>query len=202
MTLIYYLIGGYLLGSIPFGLIIGKLRGVDVRNTGSGNIGATNVTRSAGWLAGSISMILDISKGFVPVLVASSLGFEPWQVVCIGLAVFLGHCWSVFLLFKGGKGISTSLGIVLALDWRLGLACAVVWLIIVLVWKFVSLASIITISLIPFGFLLTHFDILQFLSLIGIAIIVVIKHIPNIRRLVDGEEYKIGEKALVHVNSS
>jgi len=202
MSFYYYIIGAYLLGSIPFGLIIGKLRGIDVRDTGSGNIGATNVARSTGWLYGGFSFLLDFAKGLVPVLVGELAGFDPWQCTLIGLAVFIGHCWSVFLLFKGGKGISTTLGIIIMLDWRLGLASALLWLIIVLTWRYVSLASIITISLVPFGFLLAKFDILEFAVLVAIAVFAILKHIPNIRRLIDGEEYKFGEKALVRVNQN
>lgn len=202
MNLLYFVIGGYILGAVPFGLIIGKLRGVDVRDTGSGNIGATNVARSVGWLFGGLSFLLDFAKGLVPVLVGKLAGFDPWQCALIGLAVFIGHCWSVFLLFKGGKGISTSFGIMLVLDWRLGIACAVLWLIILLTWRYVSLTSIITISLVPFGFLLAKFDILEFAVLVAIAVFAVLKHIPNIKRLIEGEEYKFGEKALVRVNQN
>ncbi len=201
ILLLYYCIGGYILGSIPFGLIIGKLKGVDVRDVGSGNIGATNVLRSVGWLPGALTTLLDVAKGFVPVFIAGIVGFDPWQMALLGLVIFLGHCWSVFLLFKGGKGISTSLGIVLALDWRLAIAAAIVWLIIVLMWRFVSLASVMTISLVPFGFLLAHFDLLEFAVLIGIAVLAVLKHIPNIKRLSAGEEYKIGERALANVDT-
>ncbi|HOO97185.1 MAG TPA: glycerol-3-phosphate 1-O-acyltransferase PlsY [Caldisericia bacterium] len=200
MTLLYWAIAGYLVGSIPFGLIIGKLFGVDVRDHGSGNIGATNVSRTVGIIPGALSFVLDMAKGSVPVFLALYLGFEPWEAGLVGACVFLGHCWSPFLLFKGGKGISTSFGIIVALDWRLGLAAGALWLILVLLWKMVSLSSILSISLVPFGFLLAKFDLLLFAVLVGMALIAVIKHIPNIRRIIEGSEYRVGERVITNVN--
>ncbi len=192
----------YILGSVPFGLIIGKLRGIDIRVQGSGNIGATNVQRTLGWGPGLASFVLDMAKGFVPVFVASLFGYPSWMCALAGLAVLLGHCWSVFLLFKGGKGISTTLGVVAALDWRIGLLCAALWLVQLLIFRYVSLASIISASLMPFGFLLGKFD----LSLFGVAILIglidVLKHLPNIKRLQEGTEFKFGEKAIERASES
>ncbi len=192
----------YILGSVPFGLIIGKLRGIDIRIQGSGNIGATNVQRTLGWGPGLASFVLDMAKGFVPVFVASQFGYPPWMCALAGLVVLLGHCWSVFLLFKGGKGISTTLGVVAALDWRIGLLCAALWLVQLLIFRYVSLASIISASLMPFGFLLGKFD----LSLFGVAILIglidVLKHLPNIKRLQEGTEFKFGEKAIERASES
>jgi glycerol-3-phosphate acyltransferase PlsY len=187
---------GYILGAIPFGLIIGKLRGVDIRTVGSGNIGATNVQRTLGWAPAAVSFILDFAKGCVPVFLALIFGFEKWQAAAIGAAVVIGHCWSVFLLFKGGKGISTTFAVIVALDWRIGLGCLVLWLIILLLYRYVSLASIIGASVMPIGFLIVWFDLPLTGILIIIAAIAVLRHYENIKRLSAGTENKIGQKAL------
>jgi glycerol-3-phosphate acyltransferase PlsY len=194
--LFWILLGcGYLLGSIPFGLIIGKMKGVDIRREGSGNIGATNVQRTLGWFPALMSFLLDFAKGFVPVILALVFGMEKWQAAAIGATVVIGHCWSVFLLFKGGKGISTMFAVVAALDWRIGIGCLALWLAILLISRFVSLASIITASMTPFGFLIVHFNLPLFGMLALIAFIAVIKHSENIKRLASGTEYKFGQKA-------
>ena len=195
-----FLGSAYVIGSIPFGYLIAKAFGVDILQTGSGNIGATNVQRTLGWGPGLLSLILDVAKGFVPVVIVLWFGFQFWQAAAIGTAVIIGHCWSIFLLFKGGKGISTSLGVILALDWRIGLAALVLWLILLLIWRYVSLASIISASILPFGFLISRFDLKVFVVIFIFAIIDVLKHIPNIKRLMDGTEYKYGEKAITRAD--
>lgn len=187
---------GYLLGSIPFGLFIGKARGIDLRKVGSGNIGATNVQRTLGWTWASISFILDFAKGAVPVFIALALGLDKWQSAVIGAAVVIGHCWSVFLLFKGGKGISTTFAVIVALDWRIGLGGLVLWLIILLLYKYVSLASIIGAAMLPFGFFIVTFDLPLSCIILFISLVTIIRHYENIKRLKDGNESKIGQKVL------
>ncbi len=193
---------GYILGSIPFGLFIGRLKGVDIRKEGSGNIGATNVQRTLGWLPATFSFLLDFVKGFVPVILAIIFGLDIWQAAAIGAAVVAGHCWSVFLLFKGGKGISTTFAVVVALDWRIGLGCLVLWLIILLLSRYVSLASIIAASVMPFGFLIVTFNLPLFGILVIIAAIAIIKHSENMKRLAAGNERKIGQKVELNAGKS
>ncbi len=193
---------GYILGSIPFGLFIGRLKGVDIRKEGSGNIGATNVQRTLGWLPATFSFLLDFVKGFVPVILAIIFGLDIWQAAAIGAAVVAGHCWSVFLLFKGGKGISTTFAVVVALDWRVGLGCLVLWLIILLLSRYVSLASIIAASVMPFGFLIVTFNLPLFGILVIIAAIAIIKHGGNMKRLAAGNERKIGQKVELNAGQS
>jgi glycerol-3-phosphate acyltransferase PlsY len=195
--LFWILLGcGYILGAIPFGLIIGKIKGVDIRKAGSGNIGATNVQRTLGWAPAAISFVLDFAKGAVPVILALVFGLEKWQAAAIGAAVVIGHCWSVFLLFQGGKGISTTFAVVIALDWRIGLAVLVLWLTIILLYRYVSLASIIGASVLPFGFLIVTFDLPLFGVMVLIGAVAVLRHAENIKRLASGTENKIGKKAL------
>lgn len=187
---------GYVLGSIPFGLFIGKARGVDLRKVGSGNIGATNVQRTLGWTWAGLSFILDFAKGAVPVIVALLLGFEKWQSAAIGASVVIGHCWSVFLLFKGGKGISTTFAVIVTLDWRIGLGVLVMWLLILVIYKYVSLASIIGASMLPFAFFIVTFDLPLSGAILLISTVTIIRHYENIKRLRYGNENKIGQKVL------
>lgn len=185
---------GYILGSIPFGLLIGRIKGIDIRKEGSGNIGATNVQRTLGWMPAAFSFLLDFVKGFVPVILAVIFGLELWQAAAIGASVVIGHCWSIFLLFKGGKGISTTFAVVVALDWRIGLGCLVLWLIILLLSRYVSLASIIAASVMPFGFLVVTFNLPLFGILVIVAAIAILKHSENMKRLAAGNENMLGQK--------
>jgi acyl phosphate:glycerol-3-phosphate acyltransferase len=201
--LFWILLGcAYILGAIPFGLLIGKIKGIDIRTVGSGNIGATNVQRTLGWLPAFFSFLLDFAKGAVPVILALAFGLNKWQAAAIGAVVIIGHCWSVFLLFKGGKGISTMFAVVVALDWRLGLALLIVWLLIILLYRYVSLASIIGASIMPFGFLIVTFDLPLFGVMLLIGAIAVFRHTENIKRLLSGTENKIGQKALPNAASN
>ena len=192
----------YFFGAIPFGLLIGKIKGVDIRTVGSGNIGATNVQRTLGWLPAFFSFLLDFAKGAVPVILALILGLDKWQAAAVGAVVVIGHCWSVFLLFKGGKGISTMFSVIMALDWRLGLALLIVWLLIIVLYRYVSLASIIGASIMPFGFLVVTFDLPLFGVMVVIGAVAVLRHTENIKRLLSGTENKLGQKALPNAASN
>lgn len=191
-----FVICGYLLGAIPFGLFIGKAKGIDIRKVGSGNIGATNVQRALGWTSATISFLLDFAKGAAPVFIAMLLGMDKWQMAVVGIAVVVGHCWSVFLLFKGGKGISTTFAVIMALDWRIGLGGLVMWLIIILLYRYVSLASIISAAMLPFAFYIVTFDLPLSGVVLLMSVITILRHYENIKRLMAGNENKIGQKAL------
>jgi acyl phosphate:glycerol-3-phosphate acyltransferase len=190
-------IAAYFLGSIPFGLILAKLfGGGDVRKAGSGNIGATNVARVVGPIAGILTLLLDAAKGAVAVLLAGRLTEEnaTWMMVASFFALF-GHCYPVWLKFKGGKGVATAAGIFLALCPYAMLGALLLFILVVAYWRYVSLGSIAAACAIP---LLMYFlwaphhappHIVTFGSL-GIAIFVVYKHDANIQRLVEGVEPK------------
>jgi glycerol-3-phosphate acyltransferase PlsY len=188
----------YLLGSIPFGVLLTQLAGGgDVRKAGSGNIGATNVARVAGPLAGLLTLILDIAKGAAAVLLADRYanGRALWLMLA-GLAVLLGHCFPVWLRFKGGKGVATALGVFLVLSVQAALAALLVFILVVAFWKYVSLGSISAAAVMP---LLIYFlwaphhapPITVTAGTLAIAALVVYKHDANIQRLVQGNEPRL-----------
>jgi glycerol-3-phosphate acyltransferase PlsY len=186
-------IGGYLLGSIPFGLILTRLAGLgDVRRIGSGNIGATNVLRTGRKDLAALTVLLDGLKGAAAVLIAGAwLGPGPGLIA--GGAALLGHCFPVWLRFKGGKGVATMLGVAAALDWRVGVLMAAIWLIVAGVTRVSSLAGVISAVSAPalFKWLATE-QMGQFA--IGLAMLIILRHAANLRRLMKGQEPRIGEK--------
>ncbi|MBL4802689.1 MAG: glycerol-3-phosphate 1-O-acyltransferase PlsY, partial [Emcibacter sp.] len=144
------LIGGYLLGSLPFGVILTRLAGQgDLRKIGSGNIGATNVLRTGNKLLALATLILDGAKGAIAILLAYFLYREPNLLYFAGAGAFLGHLYPVFLKFKGGKGVATFLGTMLAINWPLGLGCCMSWLVAALIFRISSLAALIAAALSP-----------------------------------------------------
>jgi len=191
-----YLVGSYLLGAVPFGLFFGKaIGGVDVRTTGSGNIGATNVLRAAGKKAALLTLLADCLKGLVPVLVAALLFSDELITVLSGVAAILGHSFPVYLKFKGGKGVATSFGVVLAVAPWTGLLCLFAWAAAAAIGKYSSLSALVAFALYPLVTFATHSDSKPqaFLSLFVFAMIYY-RHRENIRRLVSGTETKIGQK--------
>ncbi|MDP9454743.1 MAG: acyl-phosphate glycerol 3-phosphate acyltransferase [Actinobacteria bacterium] len=189
------LLGGYLLGSVPTGLIAGRAYGVDVRRAGSGNIGMANVLRTAGKGAAIITMVGDMLKGFVPVLLARYLTTNDWVVAAVALAAVVGHCWPVFLGFKGGKGVATGAGTSIALAPVVGLALFAFWWIVVFIGKYTSLGAIAVMVLSPFVFLLTGQPWPYVVYTVVGGALVLYRHRENARALLNGTERKIGEKA-------
>ncbi len=185
----------YISGAIPFGLIIARCKGIDLRRVGSGNIGATNTARSIGKTWGIITLILDAIKGFAPVLAAKlTLGSSPEsdRIVAISmLAAVLGHMFTIFLKFKGGKGVATTLGVALAIAPWAGLVGGVSYVAVYAAFRISSLGSFaLTLSLcLMMAFLKTPWPSL--LAMGVIAVLIIIKHIPNILRLIRGEEQKV-----------
>ena len=183
----------YLLGSIPCGVVITRAMGLgDVRKIGSGNIGATNVLRTGNKGAAAATLILDAAKGGVAVLIARAMvGEDAAQVAA--LAAFLGHLFPVWLGFKGGKGVATVLGILLALAWPVGVLACATWLVTAAIWRISSLAALAATGLAP-GWLvfLDHGDMT--VLAVGLGALVWVRHAANIRRLRDGTEPKIGKK--------
>ena len=180
----------YLLGSIPTGLLLARAFGVDIRTTGSGNIGATNVYRTLGRKVGVMTLVGDCLKGVIPVLVARGLGFDVAWVAAIGFAAFIGHVYTVFLGFKGGKGVATALGVFLAASPLAVLLALAVFAVVVGTWRYVSLASISAAAAMPlFVFFLDGRGPVVLMT-VGIALLVVFKHKDNIQRLRAGTENK------------
>src|SRR5580692_87868 len=196
-TLISIPAAAYLLGSIPFGLVLGKLFGsADVRKAGSGNIGATNVTRVAGPLAGILTLLLDAAKGAVAIVLAARLSDQSstWMMIA-GLCALVGHCFPVWLGFRGGKGVATAAGVFLVLSPLSFLGAALLFFLVVLYWRFVSLGSIAAAAAMPlliYFFWAPHHAppyAVTFGSLAA-ALLIVYKHDANIQRLVQGDEPK------------
>ncbi|MBE0446589.1 MAG: glycerol-3-phosphate 1-O-acyltransferase PlsY [Actinobacteria bacterium] len=190
----------YILGSIPFGLVIGRVfYRIDIRKFGSGNIGATNCYRTLGATAGLAVLAADLSKSLIPVLaVKAVLGGNPDIVpivsVIVGLAGIIGHSYSIFLGFSGGKGIATALGLIIALwPWVAPILIGI-WVLIVALTRYVSLASIIAAVVLPVLVYVLHPNIVYVVFSIAVAIVIVYRHRSNISRLIAGEELKVGER--------
>jgi len=183
---------GYLLGSIPFGLVITKLAGLgDIRDIGSGNIGATNVLRTGRKDLALLTLILDSGKGAAAVLIASHWGLQAEMGAAMGSV--LGHLYPVWLKFKGGKGVATTLGVLLAFVPWAGLGACLVWLATALVTRISSLSALLAMAAAPF--LTAYFYSPKWCWLVGtIALLVWWKHRENIKRILKGEEPKIGKK--------
>jgi acyl phosphate:glycerol-3-phosphate acyltransferase len=186
------LVFGYLLGSIPFGLLITRAAGLgDVRNIGSGNIGATNVLRTGNKGLAAATLLLDALKGTAAVLIAGH--FAPELGLWAGLGAFFGHLFPVWLGFKGGKGVATYLGVLIALAWQVALIFAVVWLAMAFLFRYSSLAALTAAIVVPIAlYVLSTPEIAGLFALM--SLIVIIKHRANITRLLAGTENKIGAR--------
>jgi glycerol-3-phosphate acyltransferase PlsY len=190
MTLYLLIVAGYLLGSIPFGVILTRLFGAgDLRQIGSGNIGATNVLRTGRKGLAAATLLLDLLKGAAAVWMAEAIW--PGFGVLGGAAAFVGHCYPVWLKFRGGKGVATLMGIVLALHWPSGLVFAGVWLGLLGALRISSVAGMVAAISAPVSAaLMTRFDIVM--PLVALALIVLWKHRENIERLMAGTEPRVG----------
>lgn len=211
MIWVFLIVAAYLLGSVPFGLVLATARGVDLRSVGSGNIGATNVARALGSGWGCLCFALDCLKGLVPMLVAMRFVDEAtvgvlWLWLGVGCAAVLGHVFPLYLKFKGGKGVSTSLGVVVGLYPYMtvcGLITFAIWGACLLIWRYVSLASIVAAVVFPIILVAAvvvlpdwTFSALWPLLIVavGLTVLVLIRHIGNIKRLLAGSERKIFQK--------
>ncbi len=183
---------GYLMGSIPFGMIIAKVMGLgNLRNIGSGNIGATNVLRTGNKAAAALTLIFDAAKGALAVLLARALAGEDAAQIA-ALATFLGHCFPVWLGFKGGKGVATFLGLWLALDWRVGVACCLTWLVAAAIWRISSLGALMAAAM-SVVWVLVLTDSSTFALSIVLTLLVFWRHSANLARIKAGTEPKIGQ---------
>ena len=193
-TLLLVALGAYLLGAIPFGLIITRMMGLgDLRAIGSGNIGATNVLRTGNKGAAAATLILDGAKGAVAVMLARALGGAEDAAQVAALAAFLGHLYPVWLGFKGGKGVATFLGIMLALAWPVGLACCVTWLVGAFVTRISSAGALLAAALSPIWLFAFDHGTLLVLTFV-LTVLIYIRHAANLARIKAGTEPKIGRK--------
>ncbi|SCZ49843.1 acyl-phosphate glycerol-3-phosphate acyltransferase [Epibacterium ulvae] len=191
--LILWAVIGYGFGSIPFGLLLTKAMGLgNLREIGSGNIGTTNVLRTGSKAAAALTLLLDGGKGAAAVLLARFLAGEDTAQLA-GLAAFIGHCFPIWLKFKGGKGVATFLGLILALAWPVGIACCATWLVAAAISRISSLGALISAASSAVWAFLLGFSSLMSLAII-LALMVFLRHKENIARLSDGTEPRIGQK--------
>jgi glycerol-3-phosphate acyltransferase PlsY len=193
MTAVLYALGGYLAGSIPFAVVVSRVMALpDPRTYGSKNIGATNVLRSGNRIAALLTLAGDAAKGWAAVLVARELGASEEVLALVAIAAFLGHVFPVWLGFHGGKGVATAAGVLIALDWRVGLAVIVVWLTIAVVSRYSSLGAISAALFAPVAawYFLGAGPALA--AVVAMSIVLIARHRANIVKLARGEEGKIG----------
>lgn len=184
---------GYLLGSIPSGVILARMMNLgNLRDIGSGNIGATNVLRTGNKKAAALTLIFDAAKGAIAVLLARFIAGEDAAQIA-ALAAFIGHCFPIWLQFKGGKGVATYFGILLALAWPMGLVGCALWLIVALISRYSSLAALVTAGWMPVVMLFTGYGSNFFLVII-LALLIYLRHWENVKRLRSGTETKIPSK--------
>ncbi len=184
----------FILGSIPFGIIIAKVKGVDLKRVGSGNIGATNVLRSIGTLPAVLTLLGDILKGTLAVSTGRYFGVGPLYEGLIGVSAILGHNFSLFLGFKGGKGVATSLGVLVIYTPRVAFFTFIIWLVTVFFTKYSSMGAIVSFALLPANIVLFDYDKTKLLITILISLFILIRHKDNIKRLINGSEKKIGQR--------
>ncbi len=181
---------GYFVGSIPFSYIFPALKGVDVRKIGSGNVGGTNAIRASGSAIGVLSMLADILKVFLIVVVARIMGLDNFWVYFTGISAVIGHDYPIYLKFVGGKGVASTLGFVFAVAPLMGVFFVGIWLLIIFVTKYASLASMLSFMiLILTAVIIKWWDFLFIIALL--TLLVVYRHLPNIRRLLSKSEHKM-----------
>lgn len=191
---VIWIVGAYLVGSIAFGILVSKLYGLpDPRTVGSGNIGATNVARSGKKMAAILTLLGDVFKGWFPVWIALQSGMLMWVVSGVGLAVFFGHLYPLYHGFKGGKGVATALGVMLAVSSWLGLAALATWLVVFSASRYSSLGAIVAALLAPVyaWYLLPYQDYI--FTVVVMSVFLIWRHRTNIQKLIAGTESGFGK---------
>lgn len=195
MSALVFVLLGYLLGSIPFAVIVSRAFGLaDPRSFGSGNPGATNVLRSGNKIAALLTLVGDVLKGWVAMWLANKAGADALGVALAGIAAFIGHLFPIFLKFKGGKGVATALGVLAGFNGWLALICAGVWLLAALVTRYSSLAALIAALSAPFAAVWLGVGLEALLAISVMSVLLILRHRDNIKRLLTGTEARIGKK--------
>ena len=201
MAAVLFALGAYLLGAIPFAIVVSRAMGLtDPRTYGSKNIGATNVLRSGNRVAALLTLVGDAGKGWAAVILARALGATDDVIALVGLAAFVGHLFPVWLRFRGGKGVATAAGVLIAIDWRLGLAVLAVWLLVAVASRYSSLASITAALVAPVATAYLHGMGSLFYAVLAMSALLVWRHQANIAKLVRGQESKIGASKKVEAS--
>ncbi len=184
---------GYLTGSIASAIVVARLSGIaDPRQHGSGNPGATNVLRLGGKRLAAVTLVGDLIKGLLPVLLARLLGAEPVVLALVGLAAFLGHIYPVWFGFRGGKGVATALGVLLGLHWPTALVALLTWIAMAALFRISSLAAVTAAAVTPVALFLLKADTATSIAGAAMAILLLLRHRSNIQRLIRGEEGRFG----------
>ena len=197
-NLIFLIIFGYLLGSIPWGYLISKAKRIDIRKVGSGNIGMTNVLRVLGFKWAALVSILDIVKGVIPVYLAINFLVFDWQIALVAISPILGHIFPVWLKFKGGKGVATTLGVLfILLGWKFFLIWLLIWLLVLAVSQIMSFTNLLLASLFPLILWFSSFSLVYYIFGIILAILIWWTHRENLQRIKDGREPKFKLKKTI-----
>lgn len=195
MYIILSIILGYLLGSISFSYLVGKYKaGIDIREYGSGNAGATNTLRVLGKKSAAIVFLADGLKGAVAVLLGFLLTGSDYGMALAGLGAIIGHNWPVFFGFRGGKGVATTIGVIVCVAFLPAIYAGILAILLLLLTRIVSLASLTFVTLLPFSILLTGYDLAYFWMAIGMAVLSYWRHRANIKRILKGTESRLGKK--------
>lgn len=185
----------YLIGSISSSILIARLLNLpDPRGLGSGNPGATNMLRTGSKKAAVFTLVGDLLKSLIPLLIARYFGFELFALCLMGLAAIIGHMYPIYYQFRGGKGVATTVGVLLAINWQLALSWGVIWLITAMVTRFSSLAAIVATTSLPVVAYFLNLPTYLLLTTVAIVVLVIWRHQSNIRNLLSGKEDKIGAK--------
>jgi len=191
-NLILLIIFGYLLGSVPFSYLIPKAKGIDIRKVGSGNVGATNVIRALGLKFGLLATILDLLKAVIPVYLATRFLLFDWQIALVAITPILGHILPPWLQFKGGKGVGSTIGVLLVLlGWKHFLILILIWLIVIAIFQIMSVASLLMSSLLPLFMAYFSYPLPYFFLVIALAVLIWWAHRENLQRIKEGIEPKL-----------
>ncbi len=193
-----FMVIGYLLGTIPTGYLVAKVRGVDIQSSGSGNIGATNVMRTLGVLPGIIVVLVDPLKGAAAVLLPTLLGASNWTIALTGLATVLGNNFNIMLRLRGGKGIATTVGVFFVINPLVSALCVLLGVFTILLSRYVSLGSMVALFAAPLMLIASlSYPMPDLYLAIALAVLATVRHRENIRRLISGTERRFGERAHV-----
>ncbi len=201
LNILWVAVVAYIFGAIPFGVLVARTYQVDIQKVGSGNTGATNVLRAAGWSAGVVVALADILKGGVPMLIARALGMPDWEIALVGFFAIVGHNYSIFLAFKGGKGVATSYGVIAFSDIGLGLALLPIFIAVVAITRFSSAGSMITSFcsiILAIAMQRTWWEVLMMAL---IFTLIMFRHRDNLQRLAAGNERQFNQKNTTPVPS-